>query len=267
MSAIKEWTSFLQPYEQAVEELKVKFKSIRNQYRELSEYSPIEFTTGRVKKISSIIEKAHRRDIPMDRLLEEMEDIAGIRIMCQFIDDIYWVAELIKARDGKDFKVMYEKDYIKHPKESGYKSYHVIVKYPVHTALGTKEILVEIQIRTLAMNFWATIEHSLSYKFKQDIPLHIVARLKNSAMAATKLDEEMTEISKEIINAQVMFEEKSNTIRKITEAIQTIYDHGNEAEALGFQRRFDEASKRDNLEKLDCLLEDIKRFLNQHMDQ
>jgi len=261
MKVIREWKTMLIPYEQAVEELKVKFKSIRNQYRELNEYSPIEFCTGRVKKISSIIEKAERRNIPMDRLEEEMEDIAGMRIMCQFIDDIYHVVDLIHARSGKDFTVLYEKDYIKYPKESGYKSYHIIILYPVQTALGTKEILVEFQIRTLAMNFWATIEHSLSYKYKSQIPEDVKERLKNSALAAQNLDEEMTEISKEVINAQLMFEEKSNTVRDITTNIQLLFSQGKEIEALEFQRKFETIKNEDNILEYEALLSEIKKAL------
>ncbi len=261
MKVIREWKTMLIPYEQAVEELKVKFKAIRNQYRELNEYSPIEFVTGRVKKISSIIEKAERRSIPMERIEEEMEDIAGIRVMCQFIDDIYRVVNLIHERSGKDFTVLYEKDYIKYPKESGYKSYHIIIRYPVQTALGTKDILCEFQIRTLAMNFWATIEHSLSYKYKTQIPDEVKIRLKNSALAATRLDEEMTEISKEVINAQLMFEEKSNTVRDITTNIHLLFSQGKEIEALNFQRRFESIKDEDNIIKFELLLADIKKAL------
>jgi len=155
MNKVREWKTFLTPYEQAVEELKVKFKSIRREFRDINDYSPIEFVTGRVKKISSILEKAKRRNIDEKNIEEEMEDISGIRIMCQFIDDIYRVVKLIHARN--DMRVVYEKDYISSPKESGYKSFHVIIKYPIQTIYGEKEILAEIQIRTLAMNFWATI--------------------------------------------------------------------------------------------------------------
>jgi len=261
MNVIKEWKTLLIPYEQAVEELKVKFKSIRNQYRELNEYSPIEFVMGRVKKISSIIEKADRRSIPMEHLEEQMEDIAGIRIMCQFIDDIYEVVTLIRERSGKDFTVLYEKDYIRNPKDSGYKSYHIIIKYPVQTALGTKEILAELQIRTLAMNFWATIEHSLNYKYKSHIPEDIIERLRNSATAATRLDQEMMEISREVVNAQLMFEEKSNTIRDIIANIQLLFTQGKETEALDYQRRFDNIKNNDNMFEFELLLTEIKKSL------
>lgn len=181
MNQIREWKKVLIPYEQSVDELKIKFKAIRKQYRDVSEYSPIEFVTGRVKKISSILEKSKRRHIPEDKIEELMEDIAGIRIMCQFRDDIYKVVELIRARDGKDLRIVYEKkDYISNPKGSGYKSYHVIIQYPVQTALGEQSVLAEIQIRTLAMNFWATIEHSLNYKYKDNIPENVMLRLKKN---------------------------------------------------------------------------------------
>ena len=109
--AMQNWKSLLMPYEQAVEELKVKLKSIRKEYRKRNEYSPIEFVTGRVKEVSSLLEKANKFEIPLDRVGEEMEDIAGIRIMCQFVDDIDTVIELIRAR--KDMQILYEKDYVR----------------------------------------------------------------------------------------------------------------------------------------------------------
>lgn len=261
MNKIREWKAILLPYEQAVEELKIKLKAIRNEYREMNEYSPIEFITGRVKKISSILEKAKRRNIPEARIETEMEDIAGIRIMCQFKDDIYKVVELLRNRDGKDLHIVYEKDYIEDFKDSGYRSYHVIIRYPVQTAFGEKEILAELQIRTLAMNFWATIEHSLNYKYKENIPENIRMRLKTAAEAASLLDEEMCEIRKEIINAQLAFEEKSNTVQDITDNIQLLGLSGKMKEAIDFQNEFDELWERGTQEDLQDLLQMIKQQL------
>lgn len=261
MNKIRQWKKLLLPYEQAVEELKVKFKAIRKQYRDMSEYSPIEFITGRVKKISSIIEKSQRNGIDEDNIEEEMEDIAGIRIMCQFQDDIYSVVEIIRERDGRDLKVVYEKDYIRNEKVSGYKSYHMIISYPVQTAYGEKDILAEIQIRTLAMNFWATIEHSLNYKYKQNMPENIKARLRASAEAAAKLDLEMCEIRNEIIRAQLMFEEKSNVIRDIVDSIRVLHSSGQQEAAMVFQDEFDEIVNSNDQEALDQLLMKIKTEL------
>lgn len=235
---IKDWKEFLIPYEQAVEELKIKFKSIRKQSRRKNTYSPIEFVTGRVKAISSILEKANKLNVSFSKIAEEVEDIAGIRIMCQFVEDIYTVAALIKQRDGKDLTVVYEKDYVKNFKESGYRSYHIIVRYPVQTTTGEVEVLAEIQIRTLAMNFWATIEHSLNYKYKQSIPEHIKDRLKRSAELASLLDEEMSQIKEEIMDAQTMFEVKSSIISDVLDNISTLYSLGKVEDSTLVQDKF-----------------------------
>ncbi len=264
MRRVRHWKEILIPYEQAVEELKVKFKSIRNELRDMNEYSPMEFVTGRVKKISSILEKSKRRKIPENKIEEEMEDIAGIRIMCQFEDDIYEVVDLIRKRDGKDMRIVYEKDYIKDKKDSGYRSYHVIIKYPVQTALGEKEILAELQIRTLAMNFWATIEHSLNYKYKKNIPKNIVARLRKAAEAAYSLDQEMLEIRHEIVNAQKIFEEKSNNVSDIVNDIELLNLIGHEKEARDFQHRFDLIWEKGSLAELEKLAETIRYVVRRY---
>ena len=132
-----------------------------------------------------------------------MQDIAGLRIMCQFTDDIYEVVRLIRLR--KDMRVVQERDYITNQKESGYRSYHLIIEYPVQLVTGEKKIFAEIQIRTLAMNFWATIEHSLNYKYQGEFPQEINERLRKASEAASLLDEEMSEIREEIQEAQHLF--------------------------------------------------------------
>ncbi|TDM12439.1 GTP pyrophosphokinase [Macrococcus lamae] len=208
---MNQWDIFLAPYKQAIDELKIKLKGIRKQYEREGKSSPIEFVTGRVKPIPSIIEKANKRGIQFDKLSEEMYDIAGLRMMCQFVDDIDIVVVLLKNR--KDFEVVEERDYIKETKESGYRSYHVIVKYPIETLDGQRFILAEIQIRTLAMNFWATIEHTLRYKYDGDYPPEIQHRLERAAEAAYLLDEEMSEIREEIKEAQKYYSEQRSELR------------------------------------------------------
>ncbi|WP_158736134.1 GTP pyrophosphokinase family protein [Alteribacillus sp. YIM 98480] len=194
------WDTFLSPYKQAVEELKVKLKGLREQYQRSSKHTPIEFVTARVKPVTSILEKAQRKSIPLDRLSRDMQDIAGVRLVCQFVNDIDTIVDLIRSRT--DFNVMEERDYIKKKKESGYRSYHMVIEYPVHTIDGKKEVLVEVQVRTMAMNFWATIEHSLNYKYSGEIPSDIKERLQSAAEAAFKLDEEMSKIKGEVREAQ-----------------------------------------------------------------
>ncbi len=194
------WEVILAPYSQVVEELKVKLKGMRAQFEYETRHSPIEFIVGRVKPIQSILEKAEKRNVPLDRIETDIQDIAGIRIVCQFVDDIYTVVDMLKSR--KDFTIIEEKDYISREKESGYRSYHMIIEYPVETIHGNKVILAEIQIRTLAMNFWATNEHSLNYKYKGQIPEDLKQRLQRAAEAAFKLDEEMSKIKTEVQEAQ-----------------------------------------------------------------
>ncbi|UXR86247.1 GTP pyrophosphokinase [Staphylococcus felis] len=203
---MNQWEIFLAPYRQAIEELKVKLKGLRKQYEVTEHNAPIEFVTGRVKPITSIIDKANKRGIPYDRLSDEMYDISGLRMMCQFVDDIDKVVELLRQRE--DFRVVEERDYINNTKQSGYRSYHVIIEYPIETLNGTKSILAEIQIRTLAMNFWATIEHTLRYKYDGDYPPEIQTRLERAAEAAFLLDEEMSEIKDEIQEAQKYYSKK-----------------------------------------------------------
>ncbi|SFH70856.1 GTP pyrophosphokinase [Pisciglobus halotolerans] len=197
------WDAFLAPYAQAVEELKVKLRGIRKQYRQGNTHVPIEFVTGRVKPADSILAKADLRHIALENLESEMQDIAGLRIMCQFVEDIQDVVKMLKKR--KDFTIIDEKDYVMHKKESGYRSYHVVIEYPVQLINGEKKILAEIQIRTLAMNFWATIEHSLNYKYQDELPQEISERLERAAEAAFQLDEEMSQIREEIQEAQHLF--------------------------------------------------------------
>jgi len=199
------WEEFLEPYRQAVDELKIKFRAMRRQFEIEGTHSSIEFVTGRVKPVPSIIDKAKRKNLPPAEL-DKLYDIAGVRIMCPFVEDIWNVVNLLRNRN--DFTIVEEKDYISHKKESGYRSYHVIILYPVQTIHGEKKVLAEIQIRTLAMNFWATIEHSLSYKYQEQIPEEIAFRLRRAAEAAYLLDEEMSQIREEIREAQKDFTEK-----------------------------------------------------------
>ncbi len=203
-----QWDVFLSPYKQAVDELKVKLKGMRSQFAINNTNSPVEFVTGRVKPLASIYDKSLQKGLPFepsDKLATELQDIAGLRIMCQFVDDIATVTELIRQR--VDMRVIEEKDYITHSKPSGYRSHHMIIEYPVETIDGQKMVIGEIQIRTLAMNFWASIEHSLNYKYNGAFPKEINDRLQNAAEAAFRLDEEMSQIRSEIQEAQAYFNE------------------------------------------------------------
>ncbi|MFP3390021.1 GTP pyrophosphokinase family protein [Brevibacillus sp. SIMBA_040] len=218
-----DWELYLLPFEQAVEEIKVKIKNIRNELRKRKEHSPIEFAVGRVKSIPSIYNKANRLQFPIDEnICWELRDIAGVRVICQFIDDIPAVVEMIRKRG--DMRVYLEKDYVSTPKESGYRGYHLAVEYPIMMAGGQVTIPVEIQIRTLGMNFWATIEHSLNYKYEGIIPSIVRQRLFEAAKASYKLDSEMNNIRDEIKEAQAEFTKKEVPMESLLSLVELDLD-------------------------------------------
>lgn len=247
---IQLWREILEPYQLGVNELLVKFNHIINERRNLGLYSPIERVEGRVKKISSILDKIQRKKIDISEIDEKIEDIAGIRIICQFVEDIYEVDKLIQKRS--DMKVKYVKDYIKNIKESGYRSYHMIVYYNVETLKGPRRIQVEIQIRTMAMNFWATIEHSLQYKYERNIPEQIRERLNAASVAIIDLDNEMSSVHEEIIEAQSAFQQQANIVRDILNNIQNLYKIANKREIIKIQDEFYEIYSRNDYDALEC---------------
>ena len=233
---IQLWRSILCPYELAVRELIVKFEHIISEHRENDLYSPIEQVSGRVKSVSSILEKMQRKHIPMERMEEEVEDIAGIRIICQFEEDIETVASLIQNRS--DMTIKSEKNYLKHVKQSGYRSLPLIIYYTVETLNGPRKLQAEIQIRTMAMDFWATIEHSLQYKYKGDMPPHVAERLTNAADAIILLDQEMSSVRDEIMDAQNSSQMQSNLVKDILNNIENLYRVSSEREITKIQTEF-----------------------------
>lgn len=252
---IKLWREILHPYQVAVDELIMKFNNLILEYHIREEYSPIEMVTGRVKKISSILEKCQKKNIELDDITEKIEDIAGIRIICQFVEDIEKVAELIHSIT--DITVLHEKDYVTNMKASGYRSYHMIVGYTVQTLDGAKDIKVEIQIRTLAMNFWATIEHSLQYKYSQNMPPHISERLSAASKAIISLDNEMSLIRDEVMDSQNSFREKAHIIAEILNLIQNLYKVANKREILKIQDEFYRIYKLDDIKRLKQFLVEL----------
>lgn len=252
---IKLWRELLYPYEMAVDELTLKINNIIKEYHATGEYSPVEMVTGRVKKISSILEKCQKKNIPLDEITEKIEDIAGIRIICQFVEDIAIVARLLSSRD--DITVVHSKDYIKNIKPSGYRSYHMIVEYPVETLKGTQRVKVEIQIRTLAMNFWATIEHSLQYKYRSNMPEHIRERLTAASQAIISLDSEMSSIRDEIMDSQNSFRIKANIVAEILNIIQNLYKVANKREIVKIQDEFYKVYKQGDIPALEHFLREL----------
>lgn len=246
---IQLWREILDPYRLAVDELVVKFTHIIEEYHNAGLYSPIEQVTGRVKKISSILDKMQKKNIAIEEIEDRIADMAGIRIMCQFVEDIEKVVEIIHSRT--DMKVVREKDYINNIKDSGYRSYHLIIYYDVYTLDGTKRIQAEIQIRTMAMDFWATIEHSLQYKYKGNMPEHIKEKLLRASDAITILDQEMSTVRDEIMDAQNIFQFKAQLVADILVNIQNLFKVASKREVIKIQDEFFKVYETENLEQLE----------------
>ena len=245
---IRLWHELLLPYELAVKEMVIKFKHLKKEHREKELYSPIEQVSGRVKSINSILEKMQRKNISWEELEEKVEDIAGIRIICQFEEDIDTVAAIIRRRT--DMEVKSEKNYLTHIKQSGYRSYHLIIYYTVDTIKGPKKLQAEIQIRTMAMNFWATIEHSLQYKYKENIPEYIQQKLLDASEAIIEVDHEMSDVRDEIMDAQNSSQTQSNLVKDILLSIENLYKISNKREVEKIQDEFLRVFRTKDLQQL-----------------
>lgn len=263
------WKEILSPYSLAVKELIVKFNYVIKEHKERGLYSPIERLDGRVKSVSSILEKANRKNIPLREITEQMQDIAGIRLMCQFVDDIYTVVEFIRSR--RDMKIESEVDYIASPKSSGYRSYHMVVQYEVQTSFRSYTIPVEIQIRTLAMNFWAITEHSLQYKYAKNIPEDVSKRLITAAEAVYALDSEMSSIRDEILDAQTLFRRKANVVHEVFQTLEQLQKVAAEADLIRLQNRFFDIYNNGDMEELQTFANEIelisKRYISVDISQ
>lgn len=258
------WKKTLLPYKQAVDELCLKFKSLTNEFLEIGLNSPIESVEGRVKSINSILEKASRKNIYFDHIEEKIEDIAGIRIICRFVEDIDKIIGIVRERNGKDLFVLKENDYIKNTKESGYRSYHIIIKYPLITMEGMREVNCEIQIRTLAMNLWATIEHTLKYKYNGNIPDELKERLKASSEAAYNLDKELGLIRAEILDAQITTKLKNDLVDEIFNTMKKLHYLIKKADMDALNKQFYEIYLEGDIGKLRCFNEKLNIMTQLH---
>jgi len=189
-----EWKNNLIVYRFALEEVNTKLKILNEEFQFIHNHNPIEHIKSRIKDPRGIMVKLNRKglDITVENAKEHIHDIAGVRITCSFISDIYDIFEMLKKQS--DIKIVEVKDYIENPKPNGYKSLHLIVKIPVFLSNGMEEVFVEVQIRTIAMDFWASLEHKIYYKFDKGIPNHLLAELKEAADAAHELDIKMKKI-------------------------------------------------------------------------
>lgn len=199
---MKPWRELLLVHKFAVEEIRTKLNILDEEFRNIHDYNPIEHIRDRVKKPNSIIEKLERIGLEptIENARHHIFDIAGIRIICAFTADIYSVVDLLSRQS--DIKIVEVKDYIKCPKPNGYKSLHVHIEYPVFLSSGTVPTRVEIQLRTIAMDFWASLEHKIYYKYREKAPGNIQEQLKECADLISNLDDRMYNLKQEIITLE-----------------------------------------------------------------
>ena len=193
--------SLLMDYQCAVMEVETKFNVLNNRLSIQGEHNPIESIKSRVKSLDSIVRKLEKLKVPItiESVEENLQDVAGVRVVCSFVDDIYKIEEHFLAQE--DVTLIKRKDYIKNPKPSGYRSLHLIIKTPIYTENGKKDMFVEVQMRTIAMDFWASLEHKLMYKknINPGTAEQLAKELEGCAEASAKLDEKMLQIRDRIL--------------------------------------------------------------------
>ncbi len=196
---LEQWNSLMFLYSSALKEINVKIEILNNEFVHIYNYTPIEHVKSRLKTAESIVKKMkrHKYEVTISNMPEKLSDIAGIRIICSFTSDIYQIADMISRQ--RDVTVLYVKDYIKNPKPNGYKSYHMVITIPVYLSDGPVETKVEVQIRTVAMDFWASLEHKIYYKFEGEGPAYLQQELKACADMVDMLDAKMYSLNQDIL--------------------------------------------------------------------
>lgn len=195
---VLEWAKMLMSYKFALDEVSTKLTILNEELQFVQHYNPIEHVKTRIKSPESIVEKLQRKglEVSKENAAAHIRDIAGVRVICSFSTDVYRVYEMIR-RQG-DVKVLEMKDYIKNPKPNGYQSLHLIIEIPVFLSERIEHVNVEIQIRTIAMDFWASLEHKIYYQFHEDMPISIRDELKETADMIAVLDKRMLNLKDEV---------------------------------------------------------------------
>lgn len=198
-SDVDSWQEVILIYNAALKQINMKLEILNEEFQRVHKYNPIEHIKQRLKTSESIVKKLKRHgyESTIANMVTRVNDIAGIRVICSFTSDIHRIADMIGRQ--ADIRVINVKDYLKSPKENGYKSYHMLVSVPVYLSDRIVDTKVEIQIRTVAMDFWASLEHKIHYKFEGNAPAHIEADLTECARMVSELDNKMLSLNNEIL--------------------------------------------------------------------
>lgn len=197
---VDEFKMLITYYECAILEVRTKLEVLNKEFKANELRNPIETIKSRIKSPSSILEKLERKgyDLTIDSIRDNLDDVAGIRVICSFVDDIYKVAEMLTNQD--DIKLLSKKDYIKNPKKNGYRSLHLVVEIPIFLSNEKKSMKVEVQIRTIAMDFWASLEHEIHYKKFSNSNAEAVRQLSECADTIYETDIRMMSIRRNLLD-------------------------------------------------------------------
>ena len=210
-SQIETWQEVILVYNAALKQINTKLEILNDEFQHVHQYNPIEHIKSRIKTSESIVKKLRRHgyESTIENMVKYVNDIAGIRVICSFTSDIYRIAEMIRLQN--DIHVIAVKDYIRLPKASGYKSYHMLVTVPIFMSDRVIDTKVEIQIRTIAMDFWASLEHKIYYKFEGNAPEYISRELRECSGIVSVLDDKMLSLNEAILKAKAEAEHEAKS--------------------------------------------------------
>lgn len=198
LEEVENWETLMFLYDAALRQVSTKIDILNEEFAHIHKYNPIEHVKSRIKEPQSIVKKLKRQghEVTLENMLKYIKDIAGVRIICSFTSDIYRIADMLAQQ--ADLKVLEFTDYLSQPKVSGYRSYHMLVTVPVYLSDGVVDTKVEIQIRTIAQDFWASLEHKIYYKFEGNGPAFISQELRDCARIVSELDDKMLSLNEAI---------------------------------------------------------------------
>lgn len=261
------WSNAVLLYDAALKEINTKIEILNSEFKLAHQYNPIEHITSRIKSPQSIVKKLrhNNRELTVENIVKYINDVAGIRIICSFTSDIYRIADAIAKQN--DVKVLKIKDYIMCPKSNGYTSYHMIVAIPIFLSDKVVQTKVEIQIRTIAMDFWASLEHKIYYKFEGNAPEHIRKELKECSDIVAYLDQKMLSLNEEIKSYNHSEDEdyRESAVKEyqsmIQEAFGTIVEDEVELEVASTINRHETEIEEEICEEEDTTIKSKGRFL------
>ncbi|MEJ7633674.1 GTP pyrophosphokinase family protein [Aeromicrobium sp.] len=215
----QDFTRFMMRYKFGMEEIVTKLSILRDEFAHLHHTNPIEHVTSRLKSPESVVEKMGRKkcDPTFESIAERITDIAGVRVTCSFVSDVYTVFDLLTGQS--DVRVIEVRDYIAQPKSNGYRSLHALIEVPVFLSDGEVPVLVEVQLRTIAMDFWASLEHKIHYKYREDVPPSLLDGLKDAAETACELDATMERLHTEVKTAGELPDGLKDELTKHTDVV------------------------------------------------